>query len=123
MSITQLVYNRLSRKGEELYLPTLSKRDIGVIGRIPLAKGFLSGKYEPGHVFEDPHRSSFNSDFNDKLLEEAMIIREKEVPTGVQMSNWSLAWCLKNSAISTVVPGSKNINQLKSNVSSLELLE
>ena len=121
--VCQVVYNRLSSKAEKLFLPRLSQNNIGVIGRIPLAKGFLSGKYNPGHNFTDYHRSSFNKDFNNTLLKQASEVKSSEVPPGVPMASWALAWCLRNRSVSSIIPGSKNLDQLESNALSSELLK
>lgn len=47
----QLEYNRLSRKPEKSALPLCQQHDYGVLARVPLASGYLSGKYKPGTTF------------------------------------------------------------------------
>ena len=97
-------------------------QNLGLIAKIPLAKGILSGKYSIDHVFESTdHRNRFGEEVNKGLIAEALKIKKNEVGD-YKMSEWSIAWCLKNKIISTVIPGCKNINQLKSNINSYKLI-
>ena len=50
----QVVYNRLDRAPEAAVLPTCQAQDLGVLARVPLASGLLTGKYRPGDVFDNP---------------------------------------------------------------------
>ena len=51
------------------------------------------------------------------------MIKRDEVPPGVKMSQWALAWCLKNPLVSCVIPGSKDVGQLELNAAAVELVE
>lgn len=68
----QVVYNRLDRKPEERVFPVSLQQELGVLARVPLASGFLSGKYRPGAAFIAPDdvRSSFSPQHIDELLRE-----------------------------------------------------
>ena len=122
ISTIQIVYNRLSKEAEKNFLPLCKKYKLGALARVPLAKGILSGKYNVGHVFDkNDHRNKFNYKLNQKLIKEAHRIKDKEVDT-IKMSQWAIAWCLKNKLISAVIPGCKNLKQLKDNVKSWKLL-
>ncbi|KZE52822.1 aldo/keto reductase [Brevibacillus parabrevis] len=112
----QVVYNRLDRKPEEAVFASCAEQDLGVLARVPLASGFLSGKYKPGVVFagndvrhrRDPQQVA-------ELLAEVANIKETEVPEGMDMAQWALAWCLKHPAVTTVIPGSKSPAQVEAN--------
>ena len=54
-------------------------------------------------------------------LVEVERIRQTEVPEGVPMAQWALAWCLKNLAVSTVIPGCMNPTQVAANAAAAEL--
>lgn len=115
-SVIQVVYNRLQRKAEELVLPYCAKENLGVLVRVALAKGFLSGNYKPGAVFsKDDTRSGYSQQFNDEQLRLVEGIKAKEVPAGQNMAQWALAWCLKQKAVSSVIAGCKSIKQLEAN--------
>ena len=122
-NIMQVVYNRLNTQPDKEIIPYCLKNNISLIARIPLAKGFLSGKYNVDHRFEsDDIRSSYGIETNYKLLVDSKRIKDKEVPRDVNMAQWSIAWCLKSNAVKVVIPGVKNIEQLKSNAQAINLL-
>jgi len=50
-------------------------------------------------------------------------IKAAEVPQGVDMAQWALAWCLRNQAVTAVIPGCKNVRQIESNAAAVELLD
>jgi len=122
-SVIQVVYNRLQRKAEEQVLPYCAKENLGVLVRVALAKGFLSGNYKPGAVFSsDDTRSGYSQQFNDEQLRLVEEIKTKEVPPGQNMAQWALAWCLKQKAVSSVIAGCKSIAQLEANAAAAELV-
>ena len=123
IEIIQIVYNRLYKKAMEKVIPYCTKHNFGIIGRAPLAKGFLSGKYAPGFVFpENDKRSSENKTQTLNQLKLVQEIKKNEALNGIDMTQWALAWCLKNPAITTIIPGCKNIKQIKQNAKSVELI-
>ena len=120
----QVIYNRLDRRPEQLYFPHAQQHKLGILARVPLASGFLSGKYRPGVAFPaNDWRSTFESEKTRKDLAEVERIREIELPAGVPMAQWALAWCLKNPAVSAVIPGCKDPAQVASNAAAAELVE
>jgi aryl-alcohol dehydrogenase-like predicted oxidoreductase len=124
ISVLQVVYNRLSREPEQRIFPTCQKEDIGVLARVPLASGFLSGKYNPDTKFTDPNevRSLRDPESTRQQLLEVEIIKANEVPAGVPMAEWALAWCLRHPAVTSVIPGSKNVDQVESNARAVDLI-
>lgn len=119
----QVVYNRLDRTPEERVFPSCQQQDLGVLARVPLASGYLSGKYRPGAVFgatDVRHRHDAEST-RLKLLEVEHIQRE-EVPSGVLMASWALAWCLKHPAVTAVIPGCKDPEQVAANAQAAQLV-
>ncbi len=117
----QVVYNRIDRVPEERVFPSCERQDLGVLARVPLASGFLSGKYKPGAVFEDNVRKGRERAEIDEKLQLVEEIRRAEVPEGVGMAEWALAWCLKNPAVSCVIPGCKSVEQVESNARAAEI--
>jgi len=118
----QVVYNRLARKPEDLFFPICERLKIGVLARVPLASGFLSGKYKPGDRFpENDVRTQWQAEGMDDRLREVGKIRQTEVPPGVPMAQWALAWCLKSPAVQCVIPGCKSVEQLENNAAAADL--
>jgi aryl-alcohol dehydrogenase-like predicted oxidoreductase len=120
----QVIYNRLDRRPEQLYFPHAQQHKLGILARVPLASGFLTGKYRPGVAFPaNDWRSTFESEKTRKDLAEVERIRQTELPAGVPMAQWALAWCLKNAAVSAVIPGCKDPAQVASNAAAAELVD
>jgi myo-inositol catabolism protein IolS len=122
-SVIQLVYNRLDRRPERRVLPACRDQDLGVLARVPLASGFLSGKYQPGAEFtnKDDIRSLQSQQEVQKNLKLVQEIQKTEVPQGVAMAPWALAWCLQHPAVTCVIPGCKSVEQVESNASAADL--
>jgi len=119
----QIVYNRLDREPEQSALPLCQQHNLGVLARVPLASGLLSGKYKPGAVFTDETdvRSTQNTAVMQQRLKQAQEISQSEVPAGVPMATWALAWCLQHPAITCVIPGCKTLAQVDSNAAAADL--
>jgi myo-inositol catabolism protein IolS len=120
----QVVYNRLEREVEERILPACRSHDLGVLARVPLASGLLSGKYGGDHSFpKDDVRAHQAADEMERALAEVRRLEAEELPTGVPMAVWALAWCLRHPAVTSVIPGCKNREQVAGNAAAAELLE
>lgn len=124
-SVIQIVYNRIERGPESRSLPACQEHDLGVLARVPLASGLLTGKYRPGETFTtaDDLRSEFPADEVQKQLREVQHIAETEVPPGVPMAAWALGWCLQHPAVTCVIPGCKDVTQLELNASAARLVD
>ncbi len=121
----QIVYNRLRREPEEGAFEICKQQNLGVLARVPLASGYLSGKYEPGHKFAgNEMRGKWHEDEQrDLWLAEVAVIQKEEVPDGVDMAQWAISWCLNHPAVTCVIPGVKNADQVRSNAAAVGLLE
>jgi aryl-alcohol dehydrogenase-like predicted oxidoreductase len=124
IEVIQIVYNRLDRRPEGNAFDECERQNLGVLARVPLASGYLSGKYKSGAKFEEGDvRSKSKQEDRDAKITEARRIQREEVPAGVDMAQWALAWCLKNPAVSAVIPGCKNVGQVESNAGAAKLVE
>jgi myo-inositol catabolism protein IolS len=120
----QVVYNRLQRGAEEFFFAGAQERKLGVMARVPLASGLLSGKYKPGAKFaENDVRGKWQAQGMEDRLAEVQKIAAEEVPAGVPMGRWALAWCLRHPAVQCVIPGCKNVRQVEDNAQASELVE
>lgn len=119
----QVVYNLLHRKHEAYTLPACIRQDLGVLARVPLASGFLTGKYSKDSQFDqsDVRGRWFDRQQRLELIEQAKQLAD-EVPDGVPMAQWALAWPLRHPAATCVIPGCKNVDQIVSNAKAAELL-
>jgi aryl-alcohol dehydrogenase-like predicted oxidoreductase len=119
LDVIQVRYNLLEREAEKVLLPMAQSYGIGVIVRIPLLFGLLSGKFDRDYVFgENDHRST-------NLSPEKLTFYLKEFasykPLLSKFSDYTpaqlcLRFCISNPACHVVIPGGKNPSQVKENV-------
>lgn len=120
--VIQVVYNRIDQKPEERVFPSCISQDLGVLARVPLASGFLSGKYQPTASFDQNDvRGKRPAELIASQLQQVEEIKQKEVPAGIDMAQWALAWCLQHPAVTSVIPGCKNIEQVELNAKAADL--
>ena len=118
----QAVYNRINRKPEEKIFDSCIQQNLGVLARVPLASGFLSGKYSKDSKFPGTDvRSSWHDKDEWRQTFQEVERFKKEVPKGVPMAQWALAWCLKHPAVTCVIPGCKSVEQVESNALAADL--
>lgn len=125
----QIIYNRLDRAPEDSTFPICREQHLGVLARVPLASGLLSGKYAPGHQFDDAEvRGHWHKpDERDRKLRDVEQIKRTEYardadPRRTSMATWALAWCLKHPAVTCVIPGAKDVAQVESNAAAAMLV-
>ncbi len=115
--VLQLVYNVLEQGIGNVILPMAQQKNIGIIARVPLASGWLTGKCGAGTVFQkDDHRSvrypaESAGEMAAKVAELDFLLDEAG-----SLSEASLRFVLSNPAVSTVIPGAKNRDQVRQNV-------
>ncbi len=121
--VLQVFYNRLDRRSEQIYFPHARRDQLGIIGRVPLASGLLTGKYKPGATFAaNDVRATFDAEKLKRDLAEVGRLQKTEVPAGVSMANWAMAWCLQDPLVSSVICGCKNPEQVRANAKAAELV-
>lgn len=121
--VLQVIYNRLDRRPEQMYFPIAQRNHLGILARVPLASGLLSGKYSSGTTFPATEvRGTFDAEKLQRDLAQVEQIKKTEVAADVPMAQWALAWCLKNSLVSAVIPGCKDAAQVRSNAQAANLL-
>jgi myo-inositol catabolism protein IolS len=120
----QIVYNRLQRQAEDHLFPVAERLHVGVLARVPLASGLLTGKYDVGARFPaNDVRAVWQAEGMDERLAEVRKIASSEVPAGVPMARWALAWCLHSPAVQCVIPGCKTLAQVEDNARAADLAD
>ncbi|HEY3055547.1 MAG TPA: aldo/keto reductase [Thermoanaerobaculia bacterium] len=118
----QVLYNVLNQAPASELLPMAKERGFGVIARVPLASGLLTGKYREGTVFSaDDVRQSFLT--SRRLTEATQRVDEVKAIIGGAARNiaeGALRFVLAHDAVSTVIPGARNARQVESNVAATE---
>ena len=112
----QIYFSLLDFRATEKLLPFAKKNNVGIIAAEPLSQGFLTGKYLSKHSFSSTDvRSRFP-----KKLTKLLIERSKKfsflIKNNRKMNQIAIAYVLSHDAVSTCIPGVKNIRQLKSNL-------
>ena len=129
----QIIFNIFRQKPAEEFFPLAEERNIGILARVPLASGLLSGKMSSDRAFaEDDHRN-FNREgeafdrgetFSGVDFETGLGAAEelKElVPEGHTLAQFALRWILMHPAVSCAIPGGKNPSQVEDNVAAAEM--
>ncbi|GGS68255.1 aldo/keto reductase [Nonomuraea spiralis] len=133
VATVQIILNAFRLKPLERVLPAARAAGVGVIARVPLASGLLSGRYDEHTVFApDDHRTynrrgeSFDVgetfsgvDFGTGL--EAVRKLAGLVPEGAAMAQFALRWILDQPGVSVVIPGARNPGQARSNAAAAGL--
>jgi aryl-alcohol dehydrogenase-like predicted oxidoreductase len=113
--VIQVPYNAMLTKAEATVFPEAVNQDLGVIARTPLASGFLSGKYQPGHAFPNGDVRSWRPQEGlDRDIKLALTALQQR-PAGMEPVAWANAWCLQQPRVSTVIPGIKSVEQVIAN--------
>jgi aryl-alcohol dehydrogenase-like predicted oxidoreductase len=129
----QIILNAFRLKPLEAVLPAASEAGVGIIARVPLASGLLSGRYSESTSFgADDHRTynrhgeafdvgeTFSGvDFAVGL--EAVSRLRPLVPEGATMAQFALRWILDQPGVTTVIPGARNADQARANAASAGL--
>jgi aryl-alcohol dehydrogenase-like predicted oxidoreductase len=114
-------YNLLDREIEGQIAPWCEREGIGILVHSPLAKGALTGRYGPGHVFpEDDERSRFPRFQGETYARIAaatdQLRREVAQPRGLSLVQLAVGWTLRLPAVSVCLVGAKNRGQIREHV-------
>jgi aryl-alcohol dehydrogenase-like predicted oxidoreductase len=120
--VLQVLYNVLNQAPADELLPLAKQRGFGVIARVPLASGLLTGKYREGTVFpSDDIRQSFLT--QRRISEVTPKVDEVKAIIGGAARNigeGALRFVLANDAVSTVIPGARTARQVEANAAASE---
>jgi aryl-alcohol dehydrogenase-like predicted oxidoreductase len=129
----QIIFNVFRQKPAEEFFPLAEERNIGVLARVPLASGLLSGKMSPDRSFDDSDHRNFNRNgeafdrgetFSGVNFETGLRTAEDLkplVPEGATLAQFALRWILMHPAVSCAIPGGKNPSQVEDNVAAADL--
>jgi aryl-alcohol dehydrogenase-like predicted oxidoreductase len=129
----QIILNPFRLKPLEEVLPAAREAGVGVIARVPLASGLLSGKYTRDTVFSaDDHRTynrhgeafdqgeTFSGvDFATGV--EAAVEFAALAPEGATPAQTALRWIIQQPGVTTVIPGARSVTQARSNAAAAGL--
>ena len=123
----QIIFNIFRQRPAELFFGEAKKRGVGILARVPLASGLLTGKLTSHSQFEADDHRAFNRhgeafdrgetfsgvDYTTGLqaVEELRAL----VPEGMTMAQFALRWILMFDAVTCAIPGAKRPSQVEDN--------
>jgi aryl-alcohol dehydrogenase-like predicted oxidoreductase len=129
----QIIFNVFRQRPAELFFEQAQKRDVGIIVRVPLASGLLTGKFDRDSQFAADDHRAFNRQgesfdvgetFSGVDFETGLDVVEQLrplVPDGATMAQLALRWILDFDAVTTVIPGAKTEEQARANAAASDL--
>lgn len=133
VATVQIIFNVLRQRPAHLFFEQAQARNIGVIVRVPLASGLLTGKMTAQTTFgPDDHRNynrhgeafDVGETFAGIPFEQGLAAVEQLaplVPAGATMAQLALRWILDHDAVSVVIPGGKRPSQVADNAAASEM--
>jgi aryl-alcohol dehydrogenase-like predicted oxidoreductase len=133
VATVQIVLNVFRRKPLERVLPAAAAAGVGIIARVPLASGLLSGKYDESTRFAaDDHRTynrhgeAFDAgETFSGVPYDIGVVAAREVarltPAGASTAQLAVRWIVDQPGVSTVIPGARNVEQSRANAAAPDL--
>jgi aryl-alcohol dehydrogenase-like predicted oxidoreductase len=129
----QIIFNIFRQRPADLFFELARERRVGILARVPLASGLLTGKMTRQSTFPPDDHRNYNRhgaafdvgetfagvDFERGL--EAVELLRPLVPPGATMAQFALRWILMFDAVSCAIPGAKNREQALQNVEAADL--
>jgi aryl-alcohol dehydrogenase-like predicted oxidoreductase len=129
----QIIFNIFRQRPAELFFREAVRRKVGILARVPLSSGMLTGKFTRASSFgSDDHRQynrhgeafdvgeTFSGVDYDLSLDAVEQLRAF-IPEGMTMAQFALRWILMFDAVSCTIPGAKNPQQARDNAQASRL--
>ena len=129
----QIIFNMFRHRPSELFFEQAKRRNIGILARVPLSSGMLTGKLKSDSKFAPDDHRNFNRhgeefdrgetfsgvDYSTglKAVEELKVI----CPEGMSLTQFALRWILMFDAVTCAIPGSKRADQTAENAGAADL--
>ena len=129
----QIIFNMLRQRPADHFLAEAKRRDVGVLARVPMASGLLTGKMTAKTTFDASDHRSFNrhgesfdvgETFAGVDYETGLAFVEELrglVPGGATMAQLALRWILMFDGVTAAIPGAKSPEQAKANADAADL--
>jgi aryl-alcohol dehydrogenase-like predicted oxidoreductase len=131
----QIIFNVFRQRPSDLFFAEAQRRRVGILARLPLSSGMLTGKFTAQTQFDREDHRSFNRHGEEfdrgetfsgvdyetglKAVEELRSL----VPAGMSLTQFSLRWILMFDAVTCAIPGAKRPEQVAENVAAADLAE
>jgi len=129
----QIIFNMFRHRPSELFFEQAQKHNVGILARVPLASGMLTGKMKPDSQFAPDDHRAFNRDgeafdrgetfsgvdYNVAL--QAVDELKAICPEGISLVQFALRWILMFDAVTCAIPGAKRPSQAEENIAAADL--
>lgn len=128
----QVIYNMFRQRPHEKLFPMAQEKNVGIIVRVPLASGLLTGKFSKDSTFGEKDHRNFNREgqlfdvgetFSGIPFEkgvEAVNKLEQKIPDDINLTHLALRWVLMRDEVSCVIPGASSVEHVESNLKASE---
>ncbi len=129
----QIIFNMFRHRPADLFFEQAQKRKVGILARVPLASGMLTGKMKPDSQFSPDDHRAFNRDgeafdkgetFSGVDYDVALqAVEELKAicPEGMSLVQFALRWILMFDAVTCAIPGAKRPSQAEENIAAADM--
>ena len=129
----QIIFNIFRQRPMDLFFGEAQRRKIGILARLPLSSGMLTGKLTRTSSFQEDDHRQFNrngegfdrgetfSGLDYEISLQAVEELRPFIPAGMTMTQMALRWILMSPAVTCAIPGAKRPAQVEENVSAADL--
>lgn len=135
VTTVQIIFNMFRQRPEQLFFKEAMKKNVGIIVRVPLASGLLTGKFSTNTVFTAGDHRQFNR--GGEAFDKGETFSGIDYETGLaavealkqvfrdqtNLAPSALKWILQFDEVSCIIPGASNVNQVESNLSAFNVPE
>jgi aryl-alcohol dehydrogenase-like predicted oxidoreductase len=129
----QIIFNIFRQRPMDLFFGEAQRRKVGILARVPLSSGMLTGKMTRASSFQEDDHRQFNrngegfdkgetfSGLDYEIGLQAVEELRALVPEGMSMTQMALRWILMSPAVTCAIPGAKRPAQAEENISAANL--
>jgi aryl-alcohol dehydrogenase-like predicted oxidoreductase len=129
----QIIFNIFRQRPVDLFFSEAQRRQVGILARVPLSSGMLTGKLTPTTPFQENDHRQFNhqgesfdrgetfSGLDYEIGLQAVEELRPLLPAGMSMAQMALRWILMFPAVTCAIPGAKRPSQVEENVAAADL--
>ena len=132
MATVQIIYNMFRHKPAEKFFDLAKNQNVGIIARVPLASGMLTGKFDMDTVFSKGDHRYYNREgqafdkgetFSGVPYEVGLEAVEelKKIFPQERLAEYALRWILMNDNVSCIIPGASRVSQVEDNIKASDL--
>lgn len=133
VTTVQIIYNMFRQRPHEYLFKRAAEKNVGIIVRVPLASGLLTGKFTKKSSFEPGDHRNFNR--NGEMFDkgetfsgipfdvgiDAVEELKKKLPVEMTLTDLALKWILMKKEVSCIIPGASRTEQVHTNMKAMHL--